>query len=1819
VLDQGACRSEGIRTDPEHHRVPAPQDPAGVGEDVGATLEHERHDPEPVDDLLDGPAVVVDPLGHATPPARGVAPRPQPRDHVGAHPVRQDQARGGAAPRPSRLDVVGVRGGDRGEDRVVLESARELLVEVADLLVGDRAHAVEGRDRAADGAIGDRAVGGGHVQQCSALVDDDQAVAGGEGLGQRRVDADDPVAAHEDRHACGQSVQGFEISHAAYCREPERSARLPIRATALPHHAGRRSSFGPGPPGPRAASPVAPGEPVRTPPAGAGRRGSSGRDEETAVTETNARHLPGLHDPRFEHDECGIGFVAQVDGAPRREIVTLALEGLRGVEHRGAVAADATSGDGAGLLTQIPREFVVALAAEHGATDVAPADLGLALLFLAAGDDAAAQSARATAYEAVAAAAVTEGIRIVGWRDVPTDLAAIGDEARAGMPHLAQAILVRPVGADDRAAERAAYRMRRRALQVCREAGVRFYAASCSFLTVTYKAMAAAGQVDRFYLDLQDDRFTSAFAIFHSRFSTNTMPTWERAQPFRLLCHNGEINTIEGNAKLMQAREGQMVPGVLSADGDDWIDPALLFPVIDADQSDSAKLDAALDVLVRGGRDVRHAQAMLVPQVWEGVRDIDSGVRDFYRYHACLVEPWDGPAGLIFTDGRRVGATLDRNGLRPLRYLVCEDGIVIAASEVGAIRTAGRGVVRRERLGPGQMLCVDPDEGGLQENTEIKAWLAERQPYGAWVDDNITRAAPGRPVGTVPADLHQRQLAYGLTKEEVISILRPMATQGKEATSSMGDDTPIEPLAHARRPVAHYLKQRFAQVTNPPIDHYREHEVMSLRTLLGPRAPILTERPEAARLVELPSFFLYPDGLQQLLLDPAIPFPVQAVDATFPSTEGIAGLAAALQRIGDEAIGHVEAGAGILVVSDVGADHLRCRVPILLAVGAVHQRLLAAGRRTSVSLVAETDEARETHDVAALLGYGADAIVPRLVLQTITDLADAGRIGSDNPSASEAQERYRRAVEDGVLKIMSKMGISTLDSYRSAQIFEAVGLGPDVVDTCFTGTVSRLGGLTLEDLARDVLTLHETAFPDQLVDPTDLPDLPSPGIIRYRQGGEFHDMNKPVVDALHDALGLGRRAATPPLTIEDVRLGETAAERAAGVLETVVDQGRMELYERFAELVNGRPVAFPRDLLESVGAVAPLPLEEVEPVHAITARFSTGAMSHGALSAEAHETLAAGMNLVGARANSGEGGEAPERHRTRGELIDRDCRIKQIASGRFGVTPQYLAFAEELQIKMAQGSKPGEGGQIPGHKVTEEIAQQRHTSPGVTLISPPPHHDIYSIEDLAQLVFDLKQVNPEALISVKLVAEAGVGTIAAGVVKALADVVHVSGADGGTGASPLSSVQHAGLPWELGLAEIQQTLRQNHLRGRVRIRVDGGFKTGKDVFLAALLGADEYSFGTAALFAEGCIMARACHRDTCPVGVATQRRDLRDKFEGNAAMVAAYMVMVAEEVRGWLARSGLRSLDEAIGRVDLLRPRPVDGLAERLDVAPLLHDPGTGERRFTGRTAIQDPRSDLGDRVFEDALETVFLGGIVEYTYDIRNRDRTVGARLGGAVGLEFGAGTPNGLARLRFSGEAGQSFGAFLANGVELVLDGEANDYVGKGMGGGTIVVRPPEDDAGDPVLVGNTVLYGATGGELFVAGRAGERFAVRNSGAVAVVEGVGQHACEYMTGGTVVILGPTGSNVGAGMSGGECYVFDPTSEVLARVNRQLVEAHRPTVAQIADLQRLVERHGILTGSRRAAEMLANWEEASGQFWRVAPKSELDRLATAETSTSAD
>jgi glutamate synthase (ferredoxin) len=1443
--------------------------------------------------------------------------------------------------------------------------------------------------------------------------------------------------------------------------------------------------------------------------------------------------------PRPELDACGIGFTADVSGRASRRIVEAALEGLSNVTHRGAVAADARTGDGSGILLPIP-------AAVFGEGN------GVAVLFVR-GDDPRAD---------VESAAKEEGLEVVSWRTPPTDESQLGEQAAATRPEIVQAVF-RAV--DGPATERAAFRFRRR----IERAAVGTYVASCSFRTIVYKGLVAADLLGHFFLDLASPDFTASFAVFHQRFSTNTLPTWERAQPFRTLCHNGEINAIAGNVNRMRAR------AVLGTEAAGLGAEELFHPVLDDNDSDSGMLDSAIELLVRGGRDIRHAIAMLVPEAWEGAKDLDPEVRGFYRYHASLMEPWDGPAGLVFTDGLGVGVALDRNGLRPLRYLICEDGLIVACSEVGAVSVAGRGQVKRGRLGPGEMLFVDPTRGVLF-NDACKERVAAGAPYTRWAADGLRYVDSGRPVDDVfePSELEARQVAHGYTDEELRLVLKPMVTDGKEPVFSMGDDSPLPHLAGRPRPLHHYLKQRFAQVTNPPIDHLRERLVMSLRTLLGPRLPILTEGAEAARLVELPSFFVYPSAIARLRDGAGSDLGTQTLDTTFAVSDGPGGLQAAVARLCDEAEAAVRAGESILFLDDAAVDASRAPVPSVLAVGAVHHRLIRAGLRQDAALVAIADDARDVHGIACLLGYGADAICPRLALQTIAADADASE---SDLSSAEAQERFQTAVEDGVLKILSKMGISTVDSYRGAQIFEVVGLADEVVDACLAGTPSVVGGIGWAALGADVLARHGQS------------GLSNPGYYRdkgVKRGGEYHTHNKEVTDALN-------------------------AMATAHLLQKAIAAGSDSLYDQFAALVNDRPAAELRDLLELVPLGPPVPLEEVEPAEAICTRFSTGAMSHGSLSAEAHETLAEAMNLIGAKSNCGEGGEDPYRYRTRGQGAgDKNSRIKQIASGRFGVTPEYCAFADELNIKMAQGSKPGEGGQLPGNKVSDEIARLRHTQPGVTLISPPPHHDIYSIEDLAQLIFDLKQVNRFADVSVKLVAEDNVGTIAAGVVKALADVVQISGSNGGTGASPLSSIKHAGLPWELGLAETQQTLIDNDLRSRVRVRVDGGFLTGRDIVMAALLGADEYSFGTAAMIAEGCIMLRSCHKDTCKPGIATQRPTLRANFKGTPEGVASYFMFMAQEVRRTLASLGLRSLDEAIGRVECLRQRVTgDERADSMDLSPLLEVPAAARadasapRCFVESVPLQRPRSALGDRLVADAFQPIWDGDDVELSYTVRNRDRTIGAALAGALALEFGDRPPRGSVLVRLTGEAGQSFGGFLGHGIELHLTGEANDYVGKGMAGGRIVVRPPADDAGDPVLAGNTCLYGATGGDLFLAGSAGERFAVRNSGANAVVEGVGDHACEYMTGGTVVILGPVGYNVGAGMTGGSVFVWDPTHDLPARLNTQLVEAERPDAEQLEELRWLVERHSELTDSPRAQSLLADWAEAAARMWVVTPK----------------
>ncbi|MGI8984268.1 MAG: glutamate synthase large subunit, partial [Acidimicrobiales bacterium] len=1463
---------------------------------------------------------------------------------------------------------------------------------------------------------------------------------------------------------------------------------------------------------------------------------------------------------RPELDACGIGFVADAAGRSSRSIVTAALGGLACVKHRGALGADARSADGSGLLTPIP-------AAIFGEGN------GVASLFVRGSDPR----------PAIEAAAAAEGIELVDWRVPPSDDAHVGDQARASRPAMLQVIFRDAGGARGDsagssatdAAERQAYRFRRRIAGTA--AGV--YVVSCSYRTIVYKGLAAADALAGFYPDLADERFAAPFAVFHQRFSTNTAPSWERAQPFRMLCHNGEINAIQGNEQRMAARA---VLGTEAA----GLGPEELFrPILDPDDSDSGKLDSAVELLVRGGRDIRHSMAMLIPEAWENARDLDPELRGFYRYHASLMEPWDGPAGVVFSDGLGVGASLDRNGLRPLRWAVCDDGLVVCCSEAGAVDTRGHGMVKRGRLGPGQMLFVDPGQG-VSHDAECKARIAAG-PYARWTADGLLELSQGEPVQVPPAaeELQRRQVAHGYTKEELAMVLKPMAGDAHEPTFAMGDDSPLPQLAGRPRPVHHYLRQRFAQVTNPPIDPVRERRVMSLRTLIGPRQPILAETAAAARLVTLRSFFLFPSGVLALYDRERFPLTTVPLDATFEAAAGPGGLREGIERLCDEAEALVTDGADIVVLDHADISATRAPIPSLLACGAVHHRLIDRRLRSLTSLVVVSDSARDTHEIAALLGYGADAICPRLALQTVAAEADAD--DSADAVSPEAQDRFESAIEEGTLKILSKMGISTVDSYRGAQIFEVIGLGAEVVDVCFTGTTSTVGGIGWDALGEDVLARHADAWPPAAGTAV---TLESPGYYRVRKGGEYHGKGKDVVDALTD------------LSLAKV----TDDMAAAHLLQRALKGGSYDLYERFAALVNERPATELHDLLELVPTGTPVPLDEVEPATTIVTRFSTGAMSHGSLSREAHETLAEAMNLLGARSNCGEGGEDTSRFRTRGLTKgDKNSRIKQIASGRFGVTPEYAAHADELQIKIAQGSKPGEGGQLPGHKVSEEIARLRHTQPSVTLISPPPHHDIYSIEDLAQLIYDLKQVNG-ADVSVKLVAEDGVGTVAAGVVKALADVVHVSGATGGTGASPLSSIKHAGMPWELGLADTQGALIENHLRARARLRVDGGFMTGRQVLLAALLGADEFSFGTAAMIAEGCIMLRACHRDTCKPGIATQRPNLRANFTGTPEGVAAYFLYVADEVRHLLASLGFRCLDDAIGRVECLRQRVTgDARADAVDLSPLLAPPAdaAAPRRFVATDPIQKPRSALGDRLSADAFRAVWDGADIELDYPITTGDRAIGAALGGAIALEYGERPPRGTAVVRFTGSAGQSFGAFVPAGITLRLEGDTNDYLGKGLSGGRLIIRPNRQAgfvAEDHIIAGNVIGYGATSGEIYIRGQVGERFCVRNSGATAVVEGLGDHGCEYMTGGTVVVLGATGRNVAAGMSGGTAFVLDLDE---GRLNRGMVDLVPLDADDEALVETLVRKHFEETESAVADRLLADWSISLSRFSKILPR----------------
>ncbi len=1514
----------------------------------------------------------------------------------------------------------------------------------------------------------------------------------------------------------------------------------------------------------------------------------------------------GLYDPSFEHDACGVGFVARLDGAARHETVAMALTALANLAHRGASGADADSGDGAGILLAMPDSLF------RDAVDFALPEAGryaVGMFFLPR-DPVLLAKCKAE----IEVVVNTEGWTLLGWRDPAVDPAKLGQVALASMPTLSQ-LFIAPSKRYDQDAdsrERGAYVLRKlleNRLQRDPDGPDCFYAASLSTRTIVYKGMMTASQVPQFYLDLVDARLTSPFAVVHQRYSTNTFPAWHLAHPFRCLAHNGEVNTIRGNRNWMRAREPGLATPLL---GEDM--PRIL-PILEEKASDSASLDNVLELLKNGGREIHHAMTMLIPQAWGRKYPMGPDLRGFFEYHAGIMEPWDGPAAVVFTDGGRVGACLDRNGLRPARYSVTRDGVVVFASEAGVLHLPDRDLVERGALRPGQMLLLDPEKGRILKDGEIKAHLARRQPYRRWVEENRIDVhgffGALDEVSPEVADLPFRQRLFGYTRDDTEIVLSHMAAQGQEPSGSMGADTPLAVFSDRPQLLFSYFRQQFAQITNPAIDPIREELVMSLMTFIGNVPNILAEDPGQARLIKLVHPILADDDVKRLRDLKEDDFRCVVLDAAFDlpddSLQPGAALEAALGRLESEASFAVAAGARLLILSDRKAGPDRPPIPSLLAVAAVNRRLSDQGLRTGIGLIAETGDAREVTHMALLLGLGASAVNPWLAFETVADLAT----NSDLPvniSATTAVENYVHALTKGLLKIMSKMGISTLRSYRGAQVFEALGIGGEVMERYFPGVTSRIGGIGLPELELETLSRLEAAAPyargagrdhgsGRRSDPdwsTRLPmPLPVGGMYRYRKDGERHLWTPETITLLQKA----------------VRSGDCSAYKKYAAL--INNQaGRLSTLRGLLRFKKGRPV----------------PIGEVEPVESIMLRFATGAMSFGSLSREAHETLAIAMNRLGAKSNSGEGGEDPARFTPFANGDSANSAIKQVASGRFGVTIDYLASAREIQIKIAQGAKPGEGGQLPGHKVDDQIARVRHSTPGVTLISPPPHHDIYSIEDIAQLIYDLRMANDQARISVKLVAEAGVGTIAAGVAKAQADMILIAGHDGGTGASPLSSIYRAGAPWELGLAETQQTLVLNKLRSRVRLQADGQMKTGRDVAVAALLGADEFGFATAPLVSIGCVMMRKCHTNGCPVGVATQDPELRKRFAGKPEHVINFFRFVAEELREIMAELGFRKLNEMVGRVDMLEVNPDEAFwkISGLDYSAILAKPaGDGGAKSVAGAAAGNDRS--FDAALLPQIEPVLAGEAPEVavTASVGNTDRTVGALIASRIARRYGpAGLPEDAVQLNLTGSAGQSFGAFAARGMTLNLSGEANDYVGKGLSGGRIIVKP-EADAGfaaeNSMAIGNVALYGATSGDLFVNGQAGERFAVRNSGATAVVEGLGDHGCEYMTGGLVAVLGATGVNFAAGMSGGLAYVYDVDGLFDTRTNLTTVDLDILEKEDEKELRDLLETHCRLTGSARAARLLADWDVEKARFVKVFPmeyRRVLGRMMKADAET---
>jgi glutamate synthase domain-containing protein 2/glutamate synthase domain-containing protein 1/glutamate synthase domain-containing protein 3 len=1463
----------------------------------------------------------------------------------------------------------------------------------------------------------------------------------------------------------------------------------------------------------------------------------------------------GLYDATHEHDACGVAFVARLGAPASHEVISRALWALEHLEHRGAEGADADTGDGAGILVQLPHAFLADVA---GFELPAAGRLGVAVCFLPRDD-----GAREEAVRLLERTVERQGQRVLGWREVPVERQHSGVVAGAAAPVIRHLLVAAADDVGDQDAfERKLYVIRR----IVEKQNVSGLAvASFSSRTLVYKGMLTALQLSQYFPELQDERLVSRLALVHSRFSTNTFPSWELAHPYRMLAHNGEINTLRGNRNWHRARELTLESPLFGNDIDE------IRGLLRDDISDSASLDGLMELLVLGGRSAAHAMSMLIPEAYQGRPELPQEVRDFYAYHSSLVEPWDGPAAVAFSDGRVIGATLDRNGLRPGRWTVTRDGWVVLASETGVLKASEDRIIAKGRLRPGKLFLVDLERDRIVPDYELKAELARRRPYGEWLHDRVVHIEdlPEKSPRVPRVEpLRARQLAFGWTEEDLRLILIPMAREAAEPTGSMGNDVALASLSDRRPPLFSYFKQLFAQVTNPAIDPIRESVVMSLNAVIGPEINLLDETPDHCHQLVMPQPILRNSELERLRQVDHSVFEARTIDMTWPCAAGEAGMQRRLEEMCWEASELVARGVNIIILSDRNLGAERAAMPSLLAVGAVHHHLVREGTRLQIGLVVETGEAREIHHIATLIGYGAAAINPYVMLESLYALHRDGRLPGEM-TPEEAEQRTIKAIGKGLLKILSKMGISTIRSYTGAQIFEAVGVKREVVDRHFTGTTSRVEGIGLDTIAREALDRHARAYPAAV---SEL--LPAGGVYQWRRRGEYHGWNPETIATL-----------------------QHAARHEDGA----------DAYERFATYVND--VAVPqtalRGLLRFREDVDPFPLDEVEPAREIVRRFKSGGMSLGALSPEAHETLAAGMNRLGGRSNTGEGGEDPARF---GD--ERRSSIKQVASGRFGVTVNYLVNADELQIKVAQGAKPGEGGQLPGHKVDRYIAGLRHSTPGVGLISPPPHHDIYSIEDLKQLIYDLRCANPRARISVKLVSEVGVGTVAAGVAKANADHVVIAGHDGGTGASPQASIHHAGIPWEIGLAETQQTLLMNDLRSRIIVEVDGQMRTGRDVAVGAILGADEFGFSTAPLIALGCVMMRVCHLNTCPVGVATQDPELRRRFEGQPEHVVNYLFMVAEETRRIMASLGVRSVGELIGRTDLLVQREsVDHWKARgIDLRSLLTVPelpaGAPLR------CVRRPEPVLYDSIDVDLLQrarpAIEHGLPVRLERRIENKNRAVGGLLSGEIARRHGSeGLPDGTIEISFTGSAGQSFGAWLAKGVTLLLEGDANDYTGKGMSGGTLVVLPAAEatfPAEENAVVGNTVLYGATSGKAFFRGLAGERFGVRNSGVTAVVEGVGDHGCEYMTGGRVIVLGATGLNFAAGMSGGIAYVLDLDGGFRSRCNTELVGFDEITPDEALELRGWIEEHGERTGSPVAERVLADWDGQLRRFVKVMP-----------------